>query len=158
MFGRTKHGPSQPTGPFEHAAGCAIVRADPDFEPQWQEQLEQGHWRRTCQCYAEDIYEPPVDTRSRLDPLDPSTFGHFPACEHRDTIDPVIVKAILTVLERETYLVRTVPHLRGWLAGSVFRRGKLMLVRLGLAAAESNRGPHVRGLDFRRPPEQNPDR
>jgi len=51
----------------------------------------------------EDIYEPRVDTRTRLNPLDPSTFRHAPECEHRDTIDPVIVNAILTILERETY-------------------------------------------------------
>jgi hypothetical protein len=27
--------------------------ADPDFEPERQE-LEEGHWRRTCQCYSDD--------------------------------------------------------------------------------------------------------
>ena len=64
---------------------------------------EEGHYRRTCQCWSEEIYEPRVDTRTRLDPYDPSDFSHFPACEHRDTTDPVIVKAILTVQERETY-------------------------------------------------------
>ena len=84
MFGLKKKGPSQPTGPFAHAVGCKIIVADPDFQPEWQE-LEEGHWRRICQCWSEDRYEPRVDTRTRLDPLDPSTFAHFPACEHRDT-------------------------------------------------------------------------
>jgi hypothetical protein len=102
MFGLKKKGPSQPTGPFAHADGCKLVVADPDFEPEWQG-LDEGHWRRICQCHAEDRWEPRADTRTRLDPLDPSTFAHFPACKHRDVVDPVIVEAILTVLERETY-------------------------------------------------------
>jgi hypothetical protein len=76
--------------------------ADPDFEPEWQE-IDEGHWQRACQCYSEDRWEPRADTRTRLDPMNPSTFAHFPACEHRDTTDPVIVRAILTVFERETY-------------------------------------------------------
>jgi hypothetical protein len=74
----------------------------PAFQPEWQE-IEEGHWRRICQCYSEDIYDPRVDTRTRLNPLDPTTFRHAPECEHRQTTDPVIVKAILTVLEREDY-------------------------------------------------------
>ena len=76
--------------------------ADPGFQPEWQE-IEEGHWRRICQCYSEDIYEPRVDTRTRLDPLDPATFRHLPECEHRDMTDPGIVKALLTVRERENY-------------------------------------------------------
>jgi hypothetical protein len=64
MFGRKK-GPSRPTAAFDHAFGCKIVVADPGFEPEWQE-IEEGHWRRTCQCHAEDIYEPRADTRTRL--------------------------------------------------------------------------------------------
>jgi hypothetical protein len=102
VFGLKKKGPRQPTGPFAHAYDCKLVKSDPGFEPQWQE-IEEGHWRRICQCRPEDIYEPRVDTRTRLNPLDPSTFRHAPECEHRDTTDPVIVKAILSVLERETY-------------------------------------------------------
>jgi hypothetical protein len=102
MFGLQKKGPSQPTGPFAHANGCKIIVADPGFEPEWQE-IEAGHWRRTCQCSSEDRYEPRVDMRTRLDPLDPSTFRHFPACEDRDTTDPKILRAILTVTERESY-------------------------------------------------------
>lgn len=102
MFGLKKKGPSRPTQAFAHAVGCTIVTADPGFQPEWQE-LEEGHWRRICQCWGEDRYEPRVDTRTRLDPLDPATFRHGPACAHPDTTDPVIVKAILTILERETY-------------------------------------------------------
>jgi hypothetical protein len=102
MFGLKKKGPSQPTAPFAHAVGCVIVKADPGFEPEWQE-IEEGHWRRTCQCYSEDRYEPRADTRTRLAPHDPATFRHFPECEHRDVTDPGIVKALLTVRERENY-------------------------------------------------------
>jgi hypothetical protein len=124
MFGLKKKGPSQPTGPFAHGHGCKILVADPGFEPEWQE-IEEGHWRRTCQCYSEDRYEPRADTRTWLDPMNPSsTFAHFPACEHRGTTDPVIVKAILTVLQRGTYWYVQCPHLRGRLAGSVLRRGE----------------------------------
>jgi hypothetical protein len=35
--------------------------------------------------------------------LDPSTFRHLGGCEHRDVTDVVIIKAILTVHEREDY-------------------------------------------------------
>jgi len=102
MFGLKKKGPSQPTGPFEHAFGCKVVVADPGFQPEWQE-IENGLWRRICQCYAEDRYEPPVDTRPRLDPWDPATFHHLGGCEHRDVSDPTINKAILRVQPREGY-------------------------------------------------------
>jgi hypothetical protein len=90
MFGRKK-GPSRPTEPFAHAVGCKVVVADPGFQPQWQE-IEEGHWRRTCQCCSEDIYEPHVDTRTRLNPLDPSTFQHAGRCEHRNTTDPAVIR------------------------------------------------------------------
>ena len=102
MFGLKKKGPSRPTGAFAHADGCKIVVADPGFEPEWQE-VEEGHWRRICQCYSEDIYEPRADTRTRLDPMDPATFRHGAGCEHRDTTDPTIVRAILRVHDREGY-------------------------------------------------------
>jgi hypothetical protein len=75
-----------------------MVRADPGFQPEWQE-IETGHWRRECQCYAEDHWEAPVDRRTRLDPLDPATFRHAPQCEHRDTTDPDLVRVILRVQE-----------------------------------------------------------
>ena len=102
MFGLKKKGPSQPSGPFAHGHGCKILVADPGFEPEWQE-IEEGHWRRTCQCWAEDRYEPSAFTRTRLDPYDPSTFAHAPQCEHRDLTEPSIVRALLTVTEREDY-------------------------------------------------------
>jgi hypothetical protein len=41
--------------------------------------------------------------RVRLDPMDPSTFGHAPTCEHRDVTDPSILKAILRVRDRDGY-------------------------------------------------------
>jgi hypothetical protein len=102
MFGLKKKGPTRPTAAFEHAFGCTVVKADPGFQPEWQE-IEEGHWRRICQCWTEDIYEPRIDTRTRLDPLDPSTFRHLGGCEHRDVTDVVAIKAILTVHEREDY-------------------------------------------------------
>ena len=54
MFGLKKKGPSRPTQAFAHAVGCTIVTADPGFQPEWQE-IEEGHWRRICQCWSEDI-------------------------------------------------------------------------------------------------------
>jgi hypothetical protein len=101
-FGQKKKGPTQPTPPFTHADGCKLVKADPGFEPQWTE-VESGHWRRECQCYAEDRWEPRVDRRTRLDPLDPATSRHAPQCEHRDVTDPAIIRAILRVHDSDGY-------------------------------------------------------
>ena len=53
--------------------------------------------------WLERLAEPRADTRKRQDPLDPATFRHAPECEHRDVIDPAIVRAILTVTDRENY-------------------------------------------------------
>ena len=78
------------------------MEADPTFDPPWQE-IEAGHWRRTCRCWAEDLYEQLAEPRKRQDPYDPSTFQHAPQCEHRNVTDPTIVKAILRVLDREDY-------------------------------------------------------
>ena len=41
--------------------------------------------------------------RVRLDPLDPSTFRHAPACDQRDVTDPAIIRATVRVQEREGY-------------------------------------------------------
>jgi hypothetical protein len=101
MFGKKK-GPSQPTQPFAHAEGCPIVKADPGFEPPWQE-VEDGHWRRICQCGSEDVREPRADPRTRLDPLDPGTSRHAPECEHAATTDPTIIRGILRVTESDDY-------------------------------------------------------
>ena len=102
MFGQKKKGPTQPTSPFTHADGCKIAVVDPSYEPPWQE-VESGHWRRECQCYGEDRWEPRVDTRTRLNPLDPSTSRHAPQCEHRDTTDPALLRALLKVTDRDGY-------------------------------------------------------
>jgi hypothetical protein len=67
------------------------------------EELEEGHCGGLANANAEDRYEPRVDLRTRLDPLDPSTFRHLGGCEHRDVTDVVAIKAILTVHEREDY-------------------------------------------------------
>jgi hypothetical protein len=50
-------------------------------------------------CGTEDVYEEPADRRARLDPLEPSTFHHAGQCEHRDTTDPALLRAILKVRE-----------------------------------------------------------
>jgi hypothetical protein len=94
MLGLKKKGPTLPTPPFQHAAGCRIVRADPGFEPPWQD-LEEGHWRRECQCGAEDYREPHVDRRARLDPLDPATARHLGQCEYASETDPAVLQLAL---------------------------------------------------------------
>ena len=85
-----------PTRPFTHADNCKILKADPTDWIEWSE-LENGHWRAVCQCGAEDAYEEPADRRARLDPCDPSTFRHAGQCEHLDTSDPALLRAILKV-------------------------------------------------------------
>lgn len=76
--------------------------ADPGFQPEWQE-IEEGHWRRICQCWSEDIYEPRVDRElgSTRWIRPPSATG--PSCERRDVADPAIVRAILRVHDREGF-------------------------------------------------------
>jgi hypothetical protein len=94
MFGvRERKGPSRA---FTHTPECKIVKADPGVEIPWQE-VERGHWQAICQCGAEHVRERPAERRSRLDPLDPSTSRHAPQCEHRDTTDPAVIRAILKV-------------------------------------------------------------
>jgi hypothetical protein len=92
MFGRKKG----PTRLFTHANDCRILKADPGVQISWS-LIEGGHWRAVCQCGVEDFYEEPTGRRARLDPLDPSTFRHAGGCEHRDTTDPALLRAILKV-------------------------------------------------------------
>jgi hypothetical protein len=70
------------------ACGCSTIPGP---------EVESGHWQAVCQCGSVDHYEKPTDRRTRLDPLDPSTFRHAGQCEHRDTTDPVLVRAISKV-------------------------------------------------------------
>jgi hypothetical protein len=93
MFDFKKKGP---TRPFVHADNCKIVKADPSVEISWQE-IERGHWQAECRCGKEYFHEAPADRRTRLDPLDPSTFRHAGGCEHRATTDPTLLAAILKV-------------------------------------------------------------
>lgn len=98
-----------PSAAFDHAASCPIVRADPGYEPQWEE-VEPGHFRRRChaQCGAQDVYAGLTDRRPRQDPLDPSTWpvmNHLGWCEYRDTTDPALLRAILKVRDAESYYV-----------------------------------------------------
>jgi hypothetical protein len=92
MFGLRKKGPDKA---FSHTADCKIVKAQGGDEIPWSE-IESGHWQAVCQCGSEDFYEV-ADRRTRLDPLDPSTFRHVGQCEHRDTTDPAVVRTILKV-------------------------------------------------------------
>lgn len=75
---------------------CRLVRADPGFEPLWQE-VEEGHWRRECQCGAEDYRESPPDRRVRLDPLDPATSRHLGQCQYASETDPAVIRLALRV-------------------------------------------------------------
>jgi hypothetical protein len=93
MFGLKKKGPTQP---FTHSDNCRIVRADPTTEIEWVE-VATGRWEAVCVCGHEYFNEPLTDDRERLDPHDPSTFRHAPQCEHRDTIDPALLRVILRV-------------------------------------------------------------
>ena len=56
-----------------------------------------GIGRRDAKCGIDRFYEQPADRRTRLDPLDPSTSRHAGQCEHRDTSDPALLRAILKV-------------------------------------------------------------
>jgi hypothetical protein len=77
MFGRKKTKP--PDRPYEHSGSCSIVRADPGYQPDWNE-AETGRWRRECRCGAEGWNTPDVDDRVRNDPYDPASARHFGAC------------------------------------------------------------------------------
>ena len=91
-----------PTRAFSHASDCKIVKADPGVEIPWQE-IETGLWIAECQCGKHYHHEPLADGRVRLDPLDPATFRHTPACPQRDVTDQAILKATMRVQEREGY-------------------------------------------------------
>jgi len=99
MFGSKKKGP---TREFTHAPDCPIVRADPSYVPPWQE-LETGVWSATCVCGREVEREASADHRVRLDPLDPATARHGAVCDHRDTTDPALLRAILRVTPGDGY-------------------------------------------------------
>jgi hypothetical protein len=94
MFGLTKkRGPSQP---FSHSDDCKILQSDPEVQIEWSE-VATGRWEAVCVCGHEYFNEPFSDDRVRLDPYDPSTFRHAPTCEHRETDDPALLRAILRV-------------------------------------------------------------
>jgi hypothetical protein len=86
----------RPDEVFTHAEGCAIVKADPSFVPEWQE-VERGLWRATCQCGSKDLYVPDADRRVRLDPLDPKSSRHLPQCEFASETDPAVLQVLLKV-------------------------------------------------------------
>lgn len=92
MFDRRK----SPDKPFSHAYDCKIVKVDPRVEIQWSE-IRRGVYEAVCVCGTQYHYEQIADSRIRLDPYDPSTSHHMPQCEHRDTTDPALLRAILRV-------------------------------------------------------------
>jgi hypothetical protein len=97
-----KKGHRPPDQPFTHLDGCKIVRADPEVDdPPWSRH-EHGRWERVCQCSKESWYEPPPK-RVRLDALDPKTSRHLPECEFAHETDPVILRALLKIQDKETY-------------------------------------------------------
>jgi hypothetical protein len=93
MFG-SKKTPNLPA--FIHAPDCKLVAREPDFQPLWNE-VESGHHVAICQCGEEHYRQPTVDHRVRQDPYDPATSRHIPPCPHQDTVDPAVLRMILTV-------------------------------------------------------------
>jgi hypothetical protein len=98
MF-RRKKGPNRA---FAHSDGCKILAADPTVQIQWSE-VETGHWRRVCQCGAEDVYEEPADRRVRLDPLDAKTARHLGQCEFVGETDAAMLRVLLKVTDKGDY-------------------------------------------------------
>jgi hypothetical protein len=92
MFGLRK---KEPDKAFSHTDDCKIAKVTPGVKIPWNE-VESGHWVATCQC-GEQHHREPAARPPRLDPLDPSTFRHARQCEHRDTTDPALLRAILKV-------------------------------------------------------------
>ena len=94
MFGK-KNRDWLHAGPFSHADGCRVLRADPTIVIEWQ-RIEGRRWQRICECGTETVYEP-VPSRVQPDPYDPVTSRHLPQCEFKDASDPAIVRAALRV-------------------------------------------------------------
>jgi hypothetical protein len=100
MFGKKKTGPDRP---YTHTPDCPIVRADPDVEIPWNE-VERGHFVSTCVCAGPEHYrEASVESRVRLDPLDPSTARHAGECEFVGTTDRAVLRLALTITQKEGY-------------------------------------------------------
>jgi hypothetical protein len=91
-----------PSGPFSHTDDCPILKADPGVELEWS-RTEYGMWRRECRCGSESWQEPARSGRTRVDPRDPKTARHLPQCEFVSVADPVILRALLKVQDKEGY-------------------------------------------------------
>jgi hypothetical protein len=104
MFGHTKKKRSFPE--FLHSPDCKIVKADPSTEIKWSE-IRTAVWEARCVCGVQYHYEQQPDRRVRLDPRDPSTSRHMPQCQHRDTTDPVLLRAFLSVRDTGDYWLVT---------------------------------------------------
>jgi hypothetical protein len=99
MFGsKKKQGP--PQRPFAHRDDCPMAKINPRVADEWQ-LIETGHWRRECQCGAED-WRTAGDGGVRQDPYNPGawpTLNHLGGCEFRDATNPAILRAILKVTD-----------------------------------------------------------
>jgi hypothetical protein len=81
--------------PFVHNFGCKILATDPGVEIAWSE-IEPGLWEATCVC-GKAYFRDPLAAPPRLDPFDPKTSRHAGQCEYRDTIDPELLRLVLSV-------------------------------------------------------------
>ena len=105
---------SLPDHPFAHASGCRIFEVDPAVELHWIE-VEPRYFARICVCSTEYYSLPVVDTRVRLDPLDPKTSRHLGQCEYAAVTDPDVLRYILRVTANDGHsFVECGACMAGW--------------------------------------------
>lgn len=95
MFGLKKKAPAEV---FAHTSDCRIVAADPGVQIPWNE-IRRGVWEARCVCGVQHHYEPVVDDRVRLDPLDAKTSRHAGQCEFASETNAAVLRIILKVKE-----------------------------------------------------------
>lgn len=98
MFHRTKKGPDKQ---FAHSDGCRIKLADPGVRIEWS-YMGNGAWEAECVCGKEYFHEP-AGRRIRLDPYDPATAHHLRPCEISSEAAPAMLRAVLKVVEKDSY-------------------------------------------------------
>jgi hypothetical protein len=93
----SEHVPQEkgPDKAFSHSDDCKVWPPIPALEIPWNE-IRAGYSEARCVCGVEGWHAPDAE-RARRDPRDPSTFHHAGECEHRDTSDPALLRAILKV-------------------------------------------------------------
>ncbi len=99
MFGRRKKGPDKV---FSHSSDCKILAADPGVQIEWSE-IRRGVWEAICVCGRDYWYEPLVDDRVRLDPLDPKTCRHMGECEFVGETEVAMLRVLLKVTDKGDY-------------------------------------------------------